>query len=154
MYAYYVMNPAHRRPRYYEESVCGLPLLRVELPRRWNGRRVGAVLRRAGVRYALNLPETGAILPEPPLISTRSLWQSVAAELALAELTRRGIPWGEASVGVLSSRTTKEVWDTLERLSGRVRALALNLPERERVALRLQRDSGVPVLAGPGDVTL
>ncbi|MCD8160891.1 MAG: hypothetical protein LUE61_06890 [Clostridiales bacterium] len=154
MYAYYIMNYARRRPRYYEESVCGLPLLRVELPRRWNGRRVGAVLRRAGVRCALNLPEDGTILPEPLLVSTRSLWQRVAAELALAELTRRGIPWGEATVGVLAGRTTKEVWDTLERLSGRVRALSLNLPEGERVALCLQRDSGVPVLAGPGDVTL
>ncbi|MCD8366792.1 MAG: hypothetical protein LUC48_02045 [Clostridiales bacterium] len=154
MYAYYVTNTAHRRPRYYEETVCGLPLLRIELPRRWNGRRVGAVLRRAGVRYALNLPEGGTVTPEPPLLSTRSLWQSVAAELALAALTRRGIPRETATVGVLASRVTREVWAALERLSGQVRALALDLPERERVALYLQRENGVPVLAGAGDVTL
>ncbi|MCD8126970.1 MAG: hypothetical protein LUD82_05755 [Clostridiales bacterium] len=154
MYAYYVKDPALWRPGYYEEAVCSLPLLRVELPRRWNSRRVGAVLRRAGVHCTLNLSEGGMVTPEPPLVSTRSLWQSAAAELALAELTRRGIPWGEATVGVLASRTTREVWEALERLSGQVRALALDLPERERVALLLQRESGIPVLAGAGDVTL
>lgn len=154
MYTYYVNNFALHRPRYYEEWAGGVPLLRVELPRRWNGKRVGRVQRRAGVRCALNLPETEQPGVEGRLISTRALWQNCGTALALAALEARGIEPSQAVVGIRATRLSRPVLDALEQLSARVRALALSLPDQEEVALWLQRQNGVPVLAGEGDVTL
>lgn len=154
VYTYYVNNFALRRPRYYEEWVCGVRLLRVELPRRWNAGRVARVQHRVGVRGALNLPEPEKTGAEARLIATRALWQSCGAELALAALAQRGIEPLQAVAGVRAKRLSRPVLDALEQLSMRVQALALNLPDREGVALWLQRRCGIPVLEGEGDVTL
>ncbi|MCD7928819.1 MAG: hypothetical protein LUF86_01500 [Clostridiales bacterium] len=142
------------RPRFFREEVLGLPLLRGQLPRRgdparWE-RKGLLFFQRAGVRCLLNGPESAAL----PLAETGSLYRRKAAEIALLELERRGVPPNEAVVGLWASRTSRELEAACRVLAGRVRALALELPERETLSWVLQQDYGIPVFRGEGTVTL
>lgn len=154
MITYYVERPGLLRPRYYLEAASGLSLLRVELPRRWNPRRVGRMQRRMGAAVTLNLPKTTPEGIVTRLISTRELWQRAAAAAALASLARSGIPPSQATVGILAARLSGPVWDAMEALSDQVQALTLLVPRVEQVTLRLQLRNGIPVRQGLADLTL
>ncbi|MCD8146890.1 MAG: hypothetical protein LUD84_06395, partial [Clostridiales bacterium] len=135
-------------------ETLGLPLLRGQLPQRgdparWE-RKGLRFFQRAGVRCLLNGPENAAL----PLAETGVLYRRKAADIALLELARRGVPPGEAVVGLWASRTSRELEAACRALAGRVRALALELPERENLSWELQQDYGIPVFRGEGAITL
>ncbi len=152
MVGYFVTQGS--RPRYFREEVLGLPLLRGQLPQRgdparWE-RKALRFFRRAGVHCLLNGPETAAL----PLTETGPLYCRKAADIALLELERRGLPPHEAVVGLWASHTSRELEAACHSLAERVRALALELPERENLSWELQQDYGIPVFRGEGDVAL
>ncbi len=150
-YAYTVLS--HRRfPRFYEERICGVPLIRAELPdeKRRTLDRCAAVLERYGVRRMLD----ARLGDRLPVVSTGELWQQHAAELALVMLKHAQIPPEQAVVGLCARRVTKYVLKAAETLSDRILAISLDVPDAERLAGHLQQRNGVPVLRGAGDVTL
>ncbi|MCD8008797.1 MAG: hypothetical protein LUF68_07700 [Clostridiales bacterium] len=152
MVGYFVTQGS--RPRFFREEVLGLSLLRGQLPQRGNSarweRKGLRFFQRAGVRCLLNGPETAAL----PLTETGTLYRRKAAEIALLELERRGVPPGEAVVGLRASHTSRELEAACRALAGQVRALALELPERETLSWELQQDYGIPVFRGEGTITL
>lgn len=141
-------------PRYFREEALGLPLLRGQLPQRGNSarweRKALRFFCRAGVHCLLNGPENAAL----PLTETGSLYRRKAAELALVELERRGVPRETAVVGLWASHASRELEAACRALAGQVRALALELPERETLSWELQQEYGIPVFRGEGTVTL
>lgn len=153
MYGYLVVQGS--RPRFFQEEVLGLPLLRGQLPergkrQRWERRGLD-FLRRAGVRTLLVGPESGHSFR---LVETGQLYRRKAAQLALLELERREIPFREAVVGLRANRYSRAMEEACRLLAGRVRALALELPQSEDVVWQLQCEYGIPVFRGEGDVTL
>ncbi len=153
MYGYLVYGC--KRLRFFEEEVMGLTLLWAELPRRgrvegWEERALD-FFHRAGVRRLLN---GGTGLEHFPLVETGELWRERAAEAALVTLKQEKIPLKQAVVGLRSSRWTKEMERTCMELSPIIRALSLEIPNREEIVWDLQRFCGIPVLQGAGDVTL
>ncbi|MCD8050857.1 MAG: hypothetical protein LUE89_04165 [Clostridiales bacterium] len=152
MVGYFVTQGS--RPRYFREEVLGLPLLRGQLPRRgdparWE-RKALRFFRRAGVHCLLNGTENAAL----PLTETGTLYRRKAADIALLELKRRGVPPNEAVVGLWASHASRELEAACRALAGQVQALALELPERETLSWELQQDYGIPVFRGEGTVTL
>lgn len=152
MVGYFVTGGS--RPRFFREEVLGLPLLRGQLPRRgdparWE-RKALRFFRRAGVHCLLNGPENAAL----PLTETGALYRRKAAEIALLELERRDVPPETAVVGLWASYASRELEAACRALAGQVRALALELPEREPLSWALQQDYGIPVFRGEGAVTL
>lgn len=150
-YAYTVLSRRHF-PRFYEEAVCGVPLLRAELPdeKRRTLDRCAVVMERYGVQRMLD-DRLGERLP---LVPTSELWQQHAAELALLLLEQSHIPPEKAVVGLLSRRVTKHVLAAAESLSDQVRAISLDVPDVNVLTFHLQQRNGVPVLRGAGDVKL
>lgn len=150
-YAYIVPTRRHF-PRFYEERIYGVTLLRCELPneKRRTLRRCALTLERCGVRRMLNSGLNGRF----PLVSTRVLWQENAARLALLWLEREQLPPEKAVVCLRSNRVTQPFLHAAETLSDHVRAIALDLPEPEPLADHLRQRNGVPVLRCGGDVTL
>lgn len=150
-YAYTVLSRRHF-PRFYEEEICGVPLLRAELPdeKRRTLDRCSAVLERYGVRRMLD----DRLGKRFPVVPTDALWQQYAAELALLLLEQSRIPPEKAVVGLLSRRVTKAVMKAAEQLSDSVRAISLNVPDVDALAWHLQQRNGVPVLRSAGDVKL
>ncbi|MCD7821460.1 MAG: hypothetical protein LUG64_04530 [Clostridiales bacterium] len=152
MVGYFVTQGS--RPRFFREEVLGLPLLRGQLPRRgdparWE-RKGLRFFRRAGVHCLLNGPENAAL----PLTETGTLYRRKAADIALLELERRGVPPETAVVSLWASHASRELEAACRALAGQVRALALELPERETLSWELQQDCGIPVFRGEGVVTL
>ncbi|MCD8354461.1 MAG: hypothetical protein LUC47_09155 [Clostridiales bacterium] len=142
------------RPRFFREEVLGLPLLRGQLPQRsdparWE-RKALRFFRRAGVHCLLNGPENAAL----PLTETGPLYRRKAADIALLALEQRGVPPETAVVGIWASHASRELESACRVLAGQVRALALELPERETLSWELQQDYGIPVFRGEGTVTL
>ncbi len=152
MVGYFVTGGS--RPRFFREEVLGLPLLRGQLPRRgdparWE-RKALRFFRRAGVHRLLNGSENAAL----PLTETGTLYRRKAADIALLELERRGVSPETAVVGLWASHASRELEAACRALAGQVRALALELPERETLSWELQQDYGIPVFRGEGAVTL
>lgn len=148
MVGYFVTQGS--RPRFFREEVLGLPLLRGQLPRRgdparWERKGLRFFLR-AGVHCLLNGPENAAL----PLTETGTLYRRKAADIALLELERRGVPPETAVVGLWASHASRELEAACRALAGQVRALALELPERETLSWELQQDCGIPVFRGEG----
>ncbi|MCD8335326.1 MAG: hypothetical protein LUC35_08340 [Clostridiales bacterium] len=149
-----ISSPRAAAPRFFREEVLGLPLLRGQLPRRgdparWERKGLRFFLR-AGVHCLLNGPENAAL----PLTETGTLYRRKAADIALLELERRGVPPETAVVGLWASHASRELEAACRALAGQVRALALELPERETMSWELQQDCGIPVFRGEGVVTL
>ena len=149
------------RPRLAEDCVRGLPILRAELPGTSGDRRAprrwlqGAqLLRRQGCGRLL-LTGGSPAAPLLPPVSTRALWQQMAAPLALAFLRQAGIPPERAVVTLRGDRVTRPLFQACCQLMGAVRALSLDIPRGgEELAWWLERQHGVPVLSGRGDVGL
>ena len=144
-----------------EEQICGLTILRAELPGREDAHRAAARwskgvrrLERAGVRRLVELGQ------QPPgagveWVSTRLLWQQMAASLAVTAIHSAGGRPERAVVALHSERVTQPVFQTCCRLMGAVRALSLTVPTGgEELTWWLERQYGVPVLSDGGDVTL
>ena len=154
LYAYTV---AARRLSLWQDEVLGMPLLRVELPRRLTPRtcrRVERWLGRAAVHEMLNHPDHWPGSPLPPLTPTRPLWREKAAETALALLKQDGVPPSCATVEVCGDRFSDHERATILALLPRVRALSLSLPAPEEFLWLLQREYGVCPLSGPGHLAL
>lgn len=151
-FVYTALCPRRHLPRFYQEQVGGLSLLRMELPndRPRTLRRAAAAAERWGAAWSLD----ARLEPHLPAVSTRELWQAHAAQLALLALKGRNIPAERAVVGISALRVSRQVLETAERLSDSVRAIALDVPERESLTLHLQQRNGVSVLEGRGDVNL
>ncbi len=147
----YVMEWEGRRIRLWEEDVLGLPLLELELPQnaspRWEN-RARRLLERQGVRRLL-CPTAGL-----PGVSTRSLWQSMSAPLALAWLRRNRLNPQKSVVAVSAGLHHPLVLPLCQRLAPQVRAIALDIPQWDDFAWTLERQLGLPVLRGEGDVTV
>lgn len=146
MYAYFFTSDG-RRVRVWQESVRGMPLLRLEAPVKLNQRRCRRIrrwLKRCSVHRLLNRP---AHWPEseplPPLIGTRELWITKAPETALALLAQAGISPAQAQVEFCSDRFTPELADTAMALAPAVRALSFSCPVSEAFCWQLQRDHGL-----------
>ena len=133
MYAYFFTSDGWR-VRVWQESVRGMPLLRLEAPVRLNQRRCRRIrrwLKRCGVHRLLNRP---AHWPEseplPPLIGTRELWITKAPETALALLAQAGVSPAQARVEF--RRCPRALL-----LLPRVRGVLLAAPARSRTMYRL-----------------
>lgn len=157
------------RPRAEQVSLCGLPVVHVEvscpagLPRWREERRVrrgAAVLARAGVRRALAPPGFGGW----PLLEAQGLQQvdtlpfcrSAAAELTLALLLRRGLAPQRAAVRLRAGRVDRDVFRCAQALCPRVRTLVVEAEqggEELRAWLREEFGAAVPG-RGAGAVTV
>ena len=139
----------------------GLRVLRAELPggadnarapRRWEkGIRLLAQ-RGAG---SLLPPEGEALLPQKYEIPTRGLWRRFDVPMALDVLERAGADKKKAVVGLADTRPSPGLLRRCRLLAPEVRGISLDLEEgREEVEWLLQRDYGLPVFEGGGDVNL
>lgn len=166
------MERKGRRAYIEPERVCGLTLLRAEVPvapgvRESAVRRrvehAARLLERAGARRVL-VPEDFAwweelrrqgLLPVDPA----PLCALLASRLALAALERRGIPPGRAVVALRGGRVSRPFFQAAAELAGVVRGVAVSSPNGgEALSAHLRQEYGVPVLEdGPGfsaDLTL
>jgi hypothetical protein len=140
--------------RFYQEQVLDLSLLRCEIPARSQERQERKALnflRRAGVKELLNPPQ---IRHTFRLTSTGELYRHKAAELALLELERQSIPPERAVIGLRANRWNRDMAEACQHLAPTIRAFALELPQREEIVWQLQRQYGIPILRGGGDITL
>ncbi len=144
--------------RLREERLLDLPVLRAEVPGAPGPGRMARGLRaleRAGAGSLLQWEWEQAPRRGPRPVVTRGLWQRLAPELALAELRRMGQDPARAVAEVRTGRVTPAFLEVCRRLGGQVRALSLSLARgEEETAWWLEREFGIPVTAGPGDVTL
>lgn len=94
------------------------------------------------------------LVPYYPLVHTRSLWQAMAAPLALAALDQRGIDPRQAVVALHGERMTRNYVRACVLLAREVKALSLSLEREETFCWDLQRELGLPLVEGAGAVTL
>jgi hypothetical protein len=92
--------------------------------------------------------------PAFPVISNRSLWQAMAAPLALAALRSQGKDPRRCVVGIQADRPSRAVIRTCVMLSHEVRALALSHTAEQLLGWKLEQTFGVPLASGGEDVTL
>ncbi len=149
-----------RRAYIEQEQVCGLTLLRAEVPVAPGAResavrrrveRAARLLERAGTRRVL-VPEGFAwwdtlrrqeLLPVDPA----PLCALLAAPLALAALERRGIPRGRAVVALQGGRVSRPFFQAAAALAGAVRGVAIISPNGgEALSAHLRQEYGVPAL--------
>ncbi len=146
------------RIRLKRETVCGIAILRAELPgapedlgaprRRERGLWL---LEREGCRRLME----GAGSAELPSVSTRPLWQSVAAPLTLSFFQKHGQRPERARVALESDRVTRPLFTACCQLITAVRSISLSQCHgSEELAWWLERQYGVPVTSGGGDVTV
>ena len=94
------------------------------------------------------------LVPHYPLVHTRSLWQAVAAPLALAALREMGLEPRQAVVALHGERMTRSYVRACVLLAREVKALSLSLEREETFCWDLQRELGLPLVEGAGAVTL
>lgn len=94
------------------------------------------------------------LVPCYPLVHTRSLWQAMAAPLALAALGQLDIDPRQAVVALHGERMTRSYVRTCVLLAREVKALSLSLEREETFCWDLQRELGLPLVEGTGAVTL
>ncbi len=156
MIGYLVWKTKGWRIRYYEEEINGVHFLRAEIPGTPDTargvrlqRRAMELLRRNGVSRFLN-PE----LEGGQAVATGPLWRALAAPLALTGLTVQGVPHDQALVALHAEKVDRSIVTCCTALASEVRALSLDMPDREGLAWALQRRFGIPVLEQGGDVAL
>lgn len=146
------------RTRFRVESICGIPILRAELPGLPDDpgapRRKERALRRMEQEGCRRLMEPSDQAQLPP-VSTRSLWQSVAAPLTLSFFLKHGQRPERARVALESDRVTRPLFSACCQLIPAVRSISLSpCLGDEELAWWLERQYGVPVTSGGGDVTV
>lgn len=137
------------------EQLRGLPVLRMDLPRRSRRpertvRRGAELLRRQRVTHVL-VPsefEWWPVLERTGLrkVDTRSLRCALAPEWVLLKLSELGVAPGEACLCLKGCREDVDMELAARRLCGVVRNLVIDVPGDSLLALRLRREFGVPVL--------
>jgi hypothetical protein len=161
MVGHLVWQEKGRRLRLGEEELLGLRLLRAEVPgrpgeprakKRWDK----AVNRLRAQGAGLLLPPEGACaLPQGTQVPTLNLWKKFDVELALDILTRSGADRRRAVVGLADRRPTQGLLHRCRLLSTQVRGISLDLEEgEEEITWLLQKEYGLPVFHGGGDVNL
>ncbi|MCI8537442.1 MAG: hypothetical protein HFF18_02110 [Oscillospiraceae bacterium] len=145
------------RVRLTQERVRGALVIRAELPGLPEDR--GAARRKARGLYLLEREGCGRLLSPGeealPGVSTRPLWQSVAAPLALSFFQRHGQRPELARVALEGDRITRPLFTACCQLITAVRGISLaRCPGSEELAWWLERQYGVPVSSGGGDVTV
>ena len=120
----------------------------------------GAARRKARGLYLLEREGCGRLLSadaeeELPGVSTRPLWQSVAAPLALSLFQKHGQRPELARVALEGDRVTRPLFTACCQLITAVRGISLSgCPGSEELAWWLERHYGVSVSSGGGDVTI
>lgn len=153
----YFFPTGRRRPAFFIEEVRGMPLLRVELPRRLSARggaRVARCFQRYRVHQTFNDPGPWPGPALPPLSDTRSLWIAKAADAAALTLEHRGCPPRRAKVELYSDCFGSREARLTDELLLRFRELTLSMPVPEGYLWRLQQRHGVTSSAGEGDLSL
>lgn len=146
------------RVRLVRHQIRGMTVLEGSLPGKGTGlfaaRRVAKALRLledGGCRRLLSpCPQA----PHLPAVHTRSLWQAVAAPLALTELERQGTESRRAVVALHADRASRSFLRTCQLLSRKVKALSISLEQPDRAEWLLQQELGIPLVQGCGDVTV
>jgi hypothetical protein len=144
-----------------EEELLGLRLLRAEVPGKPEGPRAKnrwekavSRLRAQGVGLLLP-PEGDCALPQGTQVPTLNLWKKFDVELALDILSRGGADRKRAVVGLADRRPTEGLLQRCRLLSTQVRGISLDLAEgEEEITWLLQKEYGLPVFHGGGDVNL
>ncbi len=147
--------------RIQEENLMGLRCLRAELPGSGDNARAGRrwekgirLLALRGVESLLP-PEGERLLPQKYEISTRELWRRFDVPVVLDILERAGAKKKKAVVGLADTRPSAGLLRRCRLLAPEVRGISLDLQEgREELEWLLQRDYGLPVFQGGGDVNL
>lgn len=137
------------------EEILRLPIVTLELPQHSRRpermvRKSAAQLRRFRVRYVLTPPE----FPWWPLllqaglrpVDTGSLRRVLAPSWVAAQLERRGIPRETAVLRLRGEENEPLSGELVCALCPLVRSLVFDLPGGERMADRLRRETGMPVL--------
>ncbi|MGM9537260.1 MAG: hypothetical protein ACI3VN_02900 [Candidatus Onthomonas sp.] len=146
------------RVQLWRHEVLGLTVWEARLP----GTEESRLARRRIFRGLDRLEEAGCRrllspcpqVPHYPLVHTRSLWQAVAAPLALAALRELGLELRKAVVALHGERMTRSYVRTCVLLAREVKALSLSLEREETFCWDLQRELGLPLVEGAGAVTL
>lgn len=142
----------------WRHEILGLTVLEARLPGTPEGRQARrrmakglARLEKAGCRRLLSpCPQA----PDFPVVHTRSLWQAMAAPLALAALEQMGVNPRQAVVAFHGDRMTRSYIRTCILLSREVKALSLSLEREDAFCWNLQQELGLPLVEGSGTVTL
>lgn len=146
------------RIRLTRERVQGVVVIRAELPGLPGDR--GAARRKERGLHLLEREGCGRLLStdteeELPGVSTRPLWQSVAAPLTLSLFQKHGQRPELARVALEGDRVTRPLFTACCQLITAVRGISLSdCPGSEELAWWLERQYGVPVSSGGGDVTV
>lgn len=138
----------------------GMPLLTLYLPRRERGleRRAERAARELASRRVARVltPPDFALWPlllkgglRP--VDAAGLRRALAVPWVLEALRARGLPPERAAVCLSGTRVSPELTQTAWGLCPLVRRLIVDAPEGERLATRLRRQFGLPVLP-PGAV--
>ena len=156
MYAYFVIN---RRwgLRFWWEEVLGMPLLRVELPRKKTTRtesKLHRALYRLRVHQVLNHPPGWDADALPPLNATRPLWLAKASECALLLMNRKGIFPADAVVELRGNRFTPECRRFVTALLPHVQGFHFATPADEGLLWFLQREFGLSPIPRHGDLSV
>lgn len=142
----------------WRHEILGLPILEARLP----GKPNGLLARRRMTRGLNQLEHAGCkrllapcpLVPYYPIVHTRSLWQAMAAPLALAALRQMGLDPRQAVVAIHGDRMSRNYVRTCALLSREVKALSLSLEREETFCWDLQRELGLPLIDGAGAVTI
>ncbi|MCD8145478.1 MAG: hypothetical protein LUD79_09150 [Oscillospiraceae bacterium] len=151
-----------RRPgvQLREGEVAGLRVLQAQLPGNGASRRAERIWARALSlleRHGANqlLTPTNSAFPIQRRIVTRELWRSAAIPLALDTLDRAGQRRSRAVVGLSARQVTPQLLQWCRLLAAQVRGLSLDLNTgRDALEWQLQRELGLPIFQGGGDVNL
>ena len=156
MYAYFVPG-CHRRTRFIQESVVGMPLLRVELSTRMTKRSEKAIVKKLnqfGVHRLLSMPPFSDSTRLPSPVETRSLWKLHAVDATLALLKQHRLSPGRSIVELVDDRFSGSVQQLTLELIPLVGQISLSMPFPESFAWQLQREYGVAPLSCPGTASI
>lgn len=156
MYAYFVIT-RRRGVRFWWEAVLGMPLLRVELPKKKTARtqrNLHRALYLLGVHRVFNHPDGWESDSLPPLNATRPLWTAKAAQASLLLLARKGILPEDAVIELRGARFVPECHRLIETLLPKVRGFHFSMPVSEGTLWYLQRQYGLSPVPHAGDIAI
>lgn len=146
------------RVRLQSHSVLGMTVWEARLPGGEDGffarRRMGKGLDRLEDAGCRRLLMACSAAPYYPVVHTRSLWQAMAAPLALAALRANGMEPRQSVVALRGDRMTRSYLRACTALAREVRALSLALEREEALGWDLQQELGIPLVEGAAAVTL
>lgn len=156
MYAYFVSG-SHRRTRFIEEAVLGMPLLRIELPiylTKRSEKTIAKKLKQFGVHRLLTMPPFSDLSLLPPCMETRSLWKKHAVDATLELLKQRSFAPNRSIVELVDDCFSSSVRQLTLELVPLVEHISLSMPVPESFAWQLQREHGIAPLSCPGTASI